>query len=415
MAVGWPGSQVGLVPGGYGVPYPAGVRPVVSQAFGSVLLGGSPYPNCRIVLSRESETNFTMTGQDCWTSNNSWRAVDRGTRNNGSVPIPSTEDRFTVQIRTNGGQVLVYLNGTMAEANATHSCQFDVLVDYPAKSIIGNSLYRLARVVAPSLNYLAFRGGEVANGTGSYDFRVVTKRLPPGLHTFTLIASKTLDISGTVIGAANPRAGSDNDGWIAFGAVEIPDTDKFPGILSNLAVSANLGHTVLVPGPNLSATGTPFQGAIPISGGALTEAEGFLNTSSTTFVTIDSMSHGAGSGWSNNRFTQRLFLKRGGPVLILVGLTVAENNVGEITCFDVRMDGVRLGGTNGLAQHGAQVSSGTGSAHIEYITRWLNPGWHLFELMGRVVSGTVTNIGLAGASAGTVNEGWLRMHCIGLA
>lgn len=417
MAVGFAGSPVGVV-APWLAPAIRGQRPVMPPTAPPVV-GGSPYPSCRLALSRESETDWTWTGTQVWSGQDNWQPIDGpgGIRVNGAIPVPATERRFTLWLRTTGGQVLVYGNGTVVDTSGGTSAYVDVAVDWPNPVLVNGSANphtpgyrkRLARSIAPSLNYLATRGGEVSNGTGAFDFRVVTPRLSPGWHSFTLLVSKSLAASTTHFGAANPRAGSDNDGWIAFGVVELPGTDRLPGLLSNLAVSSNLGHTVLVPGPNLTL-GAPNIGSLPIAGGAATEAEGAYSVGSTTFVTMDSVKP---VGVSNNRFTQRFLLDRPRPVLVLVGLTCASVAVGDVAYIDLRVDGVRLGGVNGLAQRGAEVSSGTGSIHLEYITRWLSAGWHQVELMGRV-SANSTSFNFAGASAGTVHEGWMRMHCIGL-
>ena len=423
MAVGYSGSLVGLAEPGR---FPAGggrrARSGTLSDGSSWSHGPSWLPNCRMSLTRESETYYTLSSNTSWSGLDNWQPIDTSARVNGSVPVPATERRhtLTLNVQRDGARVLIWGNGTCTDTSGAVSVYFDVCIDW-TKEILGSGQmaenYRLSRKVKPSQNWIAARGAEVSNGTGAFDFRVLSPPLKAGWHTFTLMGSHSSNVSTAAIGQANPRAGSDNDGWISFGVVEIPGSDRYGRYLTNLTQSTDLGCTVVVPGPNNPLTpGIAWQAYMPISGGALQENEGFFNTSSTTFVTVDSMSHGAGTGFSNNRFSQKLFLPRGGPVLILVGMTVTENNVGERALFDVRMDGVRLGDpTNGLTTHGTQVSSGTGAAHLEYITRWLNPGWHFFELMGRCASATVLNIGHAGASMGTNNDGWLRMHCIGLA
>ena len=406
MPVGFFGSQVGAVPLAFGASKATGRRPLLASGSPS---GYNAYRSWRHSLTRESESTFLATGNGSFSGLNAWAAVDNLGRTNGAVPVPATEKRFTLYLRTTGGQVLVYFNCTCADTSAGVIGYFDVSVDWPGTDIVGDHPTRLARSIAPSLNHLAFRGAEVNSGTGNADFRVVTKRLPAGLHAFTLLTSHSSNVSTNTIGHANPRQGTENDGWCAFGVVEIPDTDKFPGLLSNLAHAANQGHTVVVPGPNFTL-GAPWQGSIPISGGAASEGEGAYVCTSTTFVTMDSIKPG---GITNNRFTQRLFLKRGGPALILVGVTMGSTNAGDSCFIDIRLDGVRLGGTNGLAQRGAEVANGTGSIHLEYVTQHLSQGWHEFALMARV-SGNSTSFNLCNASQGSENTGWCRMHVVEL-
>lgn len=399
------GSSVGVVPLAFGAPKATGQRPATIATASSL----SPYRSWRLSVTRESENTFNATGAASASATNSWAAIDNLTRNNGATPMAPTLKPFTLYLRTTGGQVLIYVNLTCADTSTGAIGYYDVALDWPGMNTSGNPSYRLARQIAPSLNYLAFRGAEVSSGTGNVDLRVITRPLVPGWHSFTLITSHSNSASTNTIGHANPRQGTDNDGWLAFGVVEIPDSDKYQGVLSNLAVAANQAHTVVVPGPN-STAGGPWQGMLPISGGAASEGEGAYVCTSTTFVPIDSIKP---VGITNDRFTQKVLFKRGGPALILVSVTMGSTNAGDNCYADIRLDGVRLGGTNGLAQRGAEVANGTGSIHMEYITRHLNPGWHTFELMVRV-SGNSTSFNLCNPSQGTEHTGWCRMHVIEL-
>lgn len=414
MAVGYSGSVIGVNPNSPWTIY--GRRdPLASPGFNP--------RSCRMALSRESESYYNITGNASWSGaagGGGWQNIDHAARTNGAIPIPATEERFTLWLRTYGGRVLVYSNGTLADTSGNQSSYFDVALDWRS-DLLGAHPARLAvgagtGIIPTASLWLAARGGEVSSGTGAWDFRYVTPRLRPGWHSFTLICSHSQNTSTALTGYANPRAGSDHDGWLAMVVAEIPDSDKYGGFILNRQVASTLGTTFDVPGtscsPNLPISNCAPLGAMPVSSGNVTQTEGNYVTTSTTFVTFDSIRPG---GITNNRFTQRVLVsERGGPCLILVGMQVGENNVGETSYIDVRLDGVRLGGANGLAQHGTQVASGQGNIHLEYVTKRLNPGWHTFELMGRTANGTTTNFGNGGTTAGTNHEGWIRMHVMEL-